>query len=62
MRPRRAIRRNHQRLSSASRMFVARMEARLEGPAQPCLRPLRAAFQRREYLNGVNPESSTAAR
>ena len=57
----RAIHGNHKRLSSTSRMFVGRMEAKLEGLAQSCLRLLNAAFHHREYLNSANPESATAA-
>ena len=51
----RAIRGNHRRLSSTSRMFVGQMEAKLEGLAQSCLRLLNAAFHHRKYLNTTNP-------
>ena len=46
--PCRAIRGNHKRLSSTSRMFVERMEARIEGLAQSYLRLLHAPFHHRE--------------
>jgi hypothetical protein len=59
--PCRPIHQNHTRLSSTSRMFVARMEAKIEGLAQSCLRLLNAPFNHREYLNSTNPESATAA-
>jgi hypothetical protein len=59
--PCRPIRQNHKPLSSTSRMFVARIEAGLEGLAQSCPRLLNAALHHREYLNSANPESTTAA-
>jgi hypothetical protein len=41
-------------------MFVAQMDAKIEGLAQSCPRLLNVAFQHRECLNSANPESATA--